>query len=127
MINVEAETDNIDKAPAPNRVRLVQKDYESGEYGVMDVARAKNEFKGFSWDALMLEANAEPKTKWQQAECHCDEWHGWETMAPQNISMPWGSGGLVFLRAERELCAMRSVLPPPASRCRHPPVTSWDR
>ncbi len=62
LINVDADTNTLENGTAPARVRLVQKDYESGEYGVLDAARAQIEFNDFSWDALMIEANAEPKT-----------------------------------------------------------------
>ncbi len=66
MINVDADTNILESGPAPERVRLIQMDYESGEYGVLDAARARIEFRYFSWDALMIEGNAESRTstKW---------------------------------------------------------------
>ena len=54
------------EGPRPEAVRLVQRDYESGEFGVLEAARDKLEFKDFACDDLMVEANAEVKTstKW---------------------------------------------------------------
>ena len=60
VINLDEEAGHT--APS-NRVRLIQKDYVSGDFGVLEAARGRSEFKDFSWDALMLEANAEHKTR----------------------------------------------------------------
>jgi hypothetical protein len=58
---------NLDEEAGPtapvNRVRIIQKDYVSGDFEVLAAARGMIEFKDFSWDALMLEANAEEKTR----------------------------------------------------------------
>ena len=43
-------------------MRLIQKDCVTGDFEVLAAARLMEEFKFFSWDALMLEANAEEKT-----------------------------------------------------------------
>ena len=60
MINLDEEAGHT--APA-NRVRPIQNDYVSGDFEVLEAARGRSEFKDFSWDALMLEANAEEKTR----------------------------------------------------------------
>jgi hypothetical protein len=46
-----------------NRTRLIQKDYLTGVFEVLEGARAMTEFKDFTWDTLMLEANAEDKQR----------------------------------------------------------------
>jgi hypothetical protein len=54
-------------APRPVHVRLIQRDYETKAFGVLDVAREKAEFANFNWDALMVEANEEDdKKKWSK-------------------------------------------------------------
>jgi hypothetical protein len=51
----------------PVHVRLIQRDYETKAFGVLDVARENAEFKDFNWDALMLEANEEDdRKKWSK-------------------------------------------------------------
>ena len=69
IIAVDVEAEVVDATPQrPVVVRLIQRDYESKEFGVLDAAREKVEFKNFNWDALMVEANAEEDkknwTKW---------------------------------------------------------------
>ena len=44
------------------RTRIVQMGYFTGVFGVLAAARDMVEFKDFSWDAMMLEANAEERT-----------------------------------------------------------------
>ena len=46
---------------------MIQKDHESGNYGVLDAARSRTELMDFLWDDLMVEASKEGKTstsKW---------------------------------------------------------------
>ncbi len=38
VINVDADTPILENGPVPDRVRLIQNDYEPGEYGVLDAA-----------------------------------------------------------------------------------------
>ena len=60
VINLDEESGHT--APA-HRMRPIQKEYVSGDFGVLEAARGRSEFTDFSWDALMLEANAEQKTR----------------------------------------------------------------
>ena len=63
-IAVDVEAVAVDTTPQrPVVVRLIQRDYETKAFGVLDAAREKAEFKNFSWDALMVEANAEEDKK----------------------------------------------------------------
>ena len=68
IIAVDGEAEAVDVVPQRSvHVRLIQRDYESKEFGVLDAAREKVEFKNFNWDALMVEANAEDdKKKWNK-------------------------------------------------------------
>ena len=43
------------------RTRIIQKDYFTGVFEVLEAARGMDEFKDFSGDTHMLEANAEDK------------------------------------------------------------------
>jgi hypothetical protein len=45
------------------RTRLIQKDYFTGVFEVLAGARDMIEFKDFTWDKLMLEANVEDKQR----------------------------------------------------------------
>ncbi len=58
---------NLDEDAAPlapmHLVRIIQKDYAAGDFEVLAAARDMIEVKEFSWDALMLEASAEEKTR----------------------------------------------------------------
>ena len=42
------------RGPKPLAIRIVQRDKESGEYGVLEAGRAREEFKTFGWDTLMM-------------------------------------------------------------------------
>ncbi len=53
--------EEADRAKPMDRKRIIQKDYLTGVFEVLAAARDMDEFKDFSWDALMLEANAEEK------------------------------------------------------------------
>ena len=66
MIETDVDAETITRGPRPVAVRLIQRDYDSGDCGVLEAARSKLEFKDFSWDDLMVEANTEIKTstKW---------------------------------------------------------------
>ena len=68
IVAVDVEAENVDASPQrPAVVRLIQRDYETKDFGVLDAAREKAEFKNFNWDALMVEANAEEdKKKWNK-------------------------------------------------------------
>jgi hypothetical protein len=46
-----------------SRTRLIQKNYFTGVFEVLEGARVMNEFKDFTWDTLMLEANAEERQR----------------------------------------------------------------
>ncbi len=55
-----SDVDDDASRPTPtSRTRMIQKDYFTGVFEVLAAARGMDEFKDFSWDALMLEANAE--------------------------------------------------------------------
>ena len=43
------------RGPKPLAIRIIQKDKETGEYGVLDAGRGREEFKTFGWEALMVE------------------------------------------------------------------------
>ncbi len=66
VIETDVENLSVTRGPRPLAVRLIQGDYESGDYGVLDAARSSVEFKDFLWGDLMVEANMEAKmpTKW---------------------------------------------------------------
>ena len=38
----------------PLAIRIIQKDKETGEYGVLDAGRGRDEFKTFGWETLMM-------------------------------------------------------------------------
>ena len=54
------------RGPRPLAIRHIQRDMESGDYGVLEAGRGRSEFKDFPWDDLMAEANKETKvrSKW---------------------------------------------------------------
>ena len=67
VIEVDTVIEGDAEAPRPEHVRLVQRDHETRDFGVLDAARERAEFKNFNWDALMVEANAEDdKKKWSK-------------------------------------------------------------
>ena len=66
MIETDVDAETITRGPRPVAVRLIQRDYDSGDEGGQEAAGSRSEFKGFSWDDLVVEANMEIKTstKW---------------------------------------------------------------
>ena len=55
----------IVRGPKPLAIRIIQKDKDTGEYGVMDAGRGRDEFKTFGWEALMVEVTeSKVKARW---------------------------------------------------------------
>ena len=111
---VDGEAEVVDAVrPRSVHARLIQRDYETKDFGVLDAAREKVEFKNFNWDALMVEANAEDDkkkwSKWQRGRDHRNGWDGWNAMTFQDTGTSWGSGVTDGPRAEMELCAAQGV------------------
>ena len=51
--------------PKPLAIRIIQKDKETGEYGVLDAGRGREEFKTFGWEALLAEVKElKVKSRW---------------------------------------------------------------
>ena len=66
ILSTNADTLIEIRGPRPLAIRLIQRDMESGDYGVLEAGRGRSEFKDFLWDDLMAEANKETKvrSKW---------------------------------------------------------------
>ena len=67
ILSTNAETLIKIRGPKPLAVRLIQRDYESGDYAVVEAGRSRTEFKDVLWDDLMVEASMEIKAwtpKW---------------------------------------------------------------
>ena len=67
ILSTNATTPLTVSGPRPLAVRMIQREHESGDYAVLDTGRSRHEFKDFSWEDLMVEANRESKlaaTKW---------------------------------------------------------------
>ena len=53
------------RGPKPLAIRIIQKDKETGEYGVLEAGRGREEFKTFGWETLMIAVKeAKIITKW---------------------------------------------------------------
>ena len=53
------------RGPKPLAIRIIQKDKETGEYGVLEAGRGREEFKTFGWESLMMAVKeATIITKW---------------------------------------------------------------
>ena len=48
------DTLNTVRGPKPLAIRIIQKDKETGEYGVLEAGRGREEFKTFGWETLMI-------------------------------------------------------------------------